>query len=106
MKDFRTYQLAVDFYHLCSKLQLRYHLRDQLMRAASSIALNLAEGSGRRSAREQRRFFDIAMGSLRECQAILDLCPSQSSTARKRADSLAAHLYRLIQVVQSRADRG
>ena len=106
MKDFRTYQIAVDFYHICSKLQMGQHLRVQLQRAASSIALNLAEGSGRRSAREQRRFFDIAMGSLRETQAILDLCPTQAEHARKMADCLAAHLYRLIQVVQSRADRG
>ena len=81
-------------------------LSSKLQRAASSIALNLAEGSGRRSAREQRRFFDIAMGSLRETQAILDLCPTQAEHARKMADCLAAHLYRLIQVVQSRVDRG
>ena len=97
MKDFRTYQIAVDFYHLCAKLQLRYHLRDQLMRAASSIALNLAEGRGKHGMREQRRFFDIAMGSLRECQAVLILERLTDTEAWQVLDSLGAHLYRLIQ---------
>ena len=97
MKDFRTFNLAVDFYHICSKLQMGRVLRDQLQRAASSIALNLAEGRGKSSVREQRRFFDIAMGSLRECQAILILERLTDTEAWMVLDSLGAHLYRLIQ---------
>ena len=38
---------------------------DQVERAASSIALNLAEG-GRRRGRDPRRFFDMAHGSAGE----------------------------------------
>ena len=67
MNDFRTYQLAVRFYHLSAKLNLKGALRSQLDRAASSIALNLAEGRGRRTLKDQKRFFDIAVGSVREC---------------------------------------
>ena len=98
-KNFRTYDLAVEFYKLCEELTLKRHLRDQLDRAASSVALNLAEGSGRSSKKEQKRFFDIAMASLRESQAVLDLAVPEDSQVAKCADKLAAHLYNLIQAV-------
>ena len=48
-------------------------LTDQLRRASSSIVLNFAEGYGRRSRKEQHRFFDIARGSTNEVAAILDV---------------------------------
>jgi four helix bundle protein len=47
--------------------------RDQLERASMSIVLNIAEGSGRKSSADRSRFFTIAMGSLLECGALLDL---------------------------------
>ena len=72
------------------------HLKEQLSRAASSIVLNLAEGSGRQSPKDQARFFHIAFGSLRECQAILDLAPSSGNSTVVLADNIAAHLYCLI----------
>ena len=99
-KDFRTYNLAVTFYKTCKKLHLPIYLKNQLERASSSIALNLAEGAGRESTKEQKRFFTIAFGSLRECQAILDLISLNSSEAVNQADTLAAHLYCLIRKVR------
>ena len=48
-------------------------LADQLRRAASSIPLNFAEGYGKRTPKEQRRFFMIARGSTNEVAAILDV---------------------------------
>jgi len=49
------------------------YLADQLKRAVSSILLNQAEGNGRRSFKERRRFFDIAIGSATESAAIFDI---------------------------------
>jgi four helix bundle protein len=47
--------------------------RDQLDRASTSIALNLAEGNGKFTSPDRCRFFDIARGSALECAAALDV---------------------------------
>ena len=98
MKHFRTLNLAVEFYRTVEGLKLASHLRTQLLRASSSIALNLAEGRGRGSVKDQKRFFQMAFGSVRECQAIMMLAGQGEGTPLwEQLDSLAAHLYKLIQ---------
>ena len=94
-KNLRTYDLAVEFYRLAIALPLSGHLKDQLSRAASSVALNLAEGSGRASKPDQKRFFHIAFASLRESQAVLDLISTPAIQATECADKLAAQLISL-----------
>lgn len=82
-------------YRQATCLKLPSYLKDQLVRAASSAALNIAEGAGRTTAKEQARFFDIAYASAREVQAVLDLSPDAPSAVADTADALGAHLYRL-----------
>jgi four helix bundle protein len=91
--QFRTYDLAVAFYHQAIELKLPYHLKDQLQRAASSVALNLAEGSAKPTVKDRARFYRIALGSLREVQAVLAL--SRNDLLSEKADCLGAHLYKL-----------
>ena len=42
-------------------------VKDQLDRAATSIALNIAEGNGKYTNKDRCRFFDVAHGSALEC---------------------------------------
>jgi four helix bundle protein len=102
MRNFRTYNLSVEFYRKSMTLQLERHLMEQLRRAASSITLNLAEGAGRQTKRDQQRFFNIALGSLRECQAVIDLSGLEAQEAVALADILAAHIYKLIENCRGR----
>ena len=48
----------------------RYRLADQIRRAGISVASNIAEGTSRKSFKDQERFLEIAYGSLMEicCQ--------------------------------------
>ena len=60
------------------------------------MVLNLAEGSGKSSMADKKRYFEIAMGSLRECEAVLILADKEDSELAEKLDCVAAHLYKLI----------
>ena len=89
--------MAVQFYREAKAISLAHYLKDQLRRAALSIALNISEGTGKSSMPDRCRFFEIAMGSIRECQAIVEIEAAAFTTAQKDIlDHLAASTYKLI----------
>lgn len=63
-------RLAVDVYHLFSKCK-DFGMKDQITRAAVSIASNIAEGAERRTTKEFRTFLYIAKGSAAELRTQL-----------------------------------
>ena len=74
-------------------------LADQLRRATTSVPLNFAEGYGKRTAREQRRFFMIARGSTNEVAAILDTGLRLAVIAKDKHEQgmeLCDHLARML----------
>ncbi len=50
----------------------RFGAGDQLLRCALSIILNMAEGSGKNTAKDLSRYLDISLGSAYETLACLD----------------------------------
>ena len=64
--------LALEVYKITKKFPLeeKFGLASQLNRAAVSVVSNIAEGTSRRSYKEQAHFTEIAYGSLMEvtCQ--------------------------------------
>lgn len=53
--------------------EYRYEIGSQIVRSGLSVVLNIAEGSGKHSDAELNRFFDIALGSLFESVAAVDV---------------------------------
>lgn len=51
----------------------QYALCDQLRRAVISVPSNIAEGSGRTSAKNQAHFLEMAFGSLMEVDCQMDI---------------------------------
>ena len=78
--------------------------RDQWLRAAQSIPLNIAEGNRKQSLEDKNCFFDIARGSALECAAIhgvLRVCDAIDIDSNCRGKSelkrMVSMLIRLIQ---------
>ena len=61
-------ELVKDIYHLTLKFpdEERFGLTSQIRRATISISSNLAEGSARKTAKDQAHFTTISYGSLME----------------------------------------
>lgn len=91
---FIALDLATEFYMECAKLKLPNHIRDQLLRASLSISLNITEGSGRIHPKDKRRFYSIAMGSLRESQCLVRIIGHE--VLLEKSDRLGSLVYGLI----------
>ena len=77
MKNFRelkvwekAHLLTIDIYRITATFpkEEMYGLTSQIRRASSSIPANIAEGCGRGSDNDFRRFLQIAMGSASELE--------------------------------------
>src|SRR4029077_5989528 len=74
-----VYQIALSLVILIDEIvkhlpKGRAYLADQLLRAGTSVPLNIAEGAGEYSGNEKCRFYRMAKRSATECAGILDVC--------------------------------
>jgi len=84
-----------------------YGLTNQLRRCAISIPSNIAEGYGRRSTNDYKRFLQIAVGSLFELQTQLEIANNLSYIAKNGFNEMIEScteidkmLYSLIQKIK------
>ncbi len=75
------------------------HARDQWLRAAQSIPLNIAEGNGKRSLKDRSRFLDVARGSALECVAIQDILVATEGVNEATHRQLKRKLHRLVSML-------
>lgn len=73
----KVYQVSLQFAAVATELLERIPkalaAHNQLDRASTAIALNIAEGTGKWTMPDRCRFYDIARGSALECAACLDV---------------------------------
>ncbi len=109
-EELRVYQAAIEFMSCVFALtkswpQLyKYSLVDQLHRAALSISLNIAEGSGRTS-KDFQHFLSIARGSCYECVALFTVIKQEKLISEKEFDRIydeLDHLARMLTALKSR----
>ncbi len=100
----RGYLLSLEIVRVAESFTgvARFALGDQIVRAAISIPSNIAEGSGRGSNKEFRRFLSIALGSAYELDTQvqlardLDLIPeAEAEKFTMEIDELQRMLRRL-----------
>ena len=89
-------------YRYCESLKGHRNAKDQLLRASQAIPLNIAEGNGKATKGDRRRFFEIARGSALECGAIQDvlyvcgsLSAEENERQKKTLDRIVAMLTKL-----------
>jgi four helix bundle protein len=88
-------------------------MADQLRRAATGAALNVAEGASRTSNAEYRRFLDQARASLKEVSAILEIAREvgyidSGSYARleARCEEASKTVYGLLRFIDGKLKAG
>jgi len=71
----RSLKFSIELCKLAAKFPYAYsRIRDQLIGAAISIPLNIAEGSGRFGKKEKANFYKYSRASVFECVPILTIC--------------------------------
>jgi four helix bundle protein len=107
-----VYHLALDFLVFANGLieslpRGRSHLADQFTRASTSVVLNIAEGAGKLSKPDKRRYYLTARGSATESAALLDAClrlklveEATHTTGKEMVVRLVSMLIRLAQACE------
>ena len=89
-----VWKLSLDYsdmiYNLANKLpeSEKYNLNSQIIRAVTSISLNIAEGSTGQSNPEQKRFLGMALRSLIETIACLKLIERRNYVEKESIDKI------------------
>jgi four helix bundle protein len=105
----KVYQSAIAFItwstDLLAQVNAKATVKDQLDRASTSVALNIAEGNGKFAIRDRCRFLDFARGSALECAACLDVLVAkrlvEEPTIRSGKDQLLEIVSMLVGLINS-----
>jgi four helix bundle protein len=109
LETFDVYRVSLDACRACAPIAatLTATLKDQLLRASSSVVLNIAEGFGSSSRGVKRRHYEIARGSAVECIAVLDLASAlgvtdESAAGLTTARTLFARIAMMLAKLEAR----
>jgi four helix bundle protein len=102
-----TRTLVKDIYQLSMKFpsEEKFAMTSQVRRAATSIHLNLAEGSSRKSGKEKARFYEISRSSLVEVDTALDLAEYLGFIQQSEIDSISADVIKCFTMLTSMIEK-
>jgi four helix bundle protein len=97
----KAHQLTLKIYTVCRSFPKEeiYGLTSQLRRSSSSIPTNIAEGCGRNTDAELKRFFAIATGSCSELEYQLLLSKDLQFISEETYKELAAETVELRKMI-------
>lgn len=75
--------------------EYRYGLGSQIIRSGFSVVLNIAEGGGKNSDKELNRFIDIALGSLYETLAGVDVMKGENLINAEEFDKVYGKIEKI-----------
>jgi len=84
-----VYRKSLDLLAAVRTAQVRdAKLRDEALRAAKSVCLNIAEGSGRVTRADKARAYAIARGECVECVAAVEIAGSAGDTSADAVETV------------------
>jgi four helix bundle protein len=110
MKDFRSlrvweksHSISLEIYKLTAGFpkEEQFNLTSQIRRAISSVPTNLAEGCGRGSDKDFKRFVQIAMGSASESEYLILLSKDLNYISDKEFDKLILEIQEIKKMLSS-----
>src|SRR6476620_10807013 len=95
--------IVTEIYTLSSKFPQNeiYGLTSQMRRSAVSMPSNIAEGYGRNSTGDYKRFLQIAIASLFELQTQLEISMNLGYSSKENFDSVIEKSYELERMLSS-----
>ncbi|MGJ3242262.1 MAG: four helix bundle protein [Opitutales bacterium] len=110
-EQLNVYRLAIEYvtwvFNMADSLEGKLRpAREQWLRASSSIPLNIAEGNGKTTPADRRRFFEIARGSVYECAAIQDVLVAGKGLTADESNPHKICLDRIAAMLTSLGGRG
>ena len=106
-KNLKIWQLGIEIANNISDILLefpkheRYDLSSQLSRCSVSIPSNIAEGYGRHSTGDYKRFLQIAVGSLFELQTQVEIAFNLKYLAKDKFDTILGNTKELDRMLLS-----
>ncbi|MDP2688317.1 MAG: four helix bundle protein [Aequorivita sp.] len=105
-EDLNVYQKSLEFvdsvYNVTNSFpkEEKFGLTSQFLRAATSISLNIAEGSGNSDA-QFNRYLQMALDSVRECVVCPTIATRQKYVTEEQNDDFRKKLVELSKMISS-----
>ncbi len=109
-----SYELAIDIHNILDKFpeRLQDNVTNQMRRAVTSIALNIAEGSTKKSNKVFLNFMSTAYGSAKELDVLLSMSKDLGYITKeeyerlfKKLDKTMAKLFGFMKHLESKFEK-